>query len=120
MAFTPGIVQITTPSQSEAEILAKILVEEGLAACCSVLDNVSSYYRWEGSLQHDEECLLLCKTSAENFPGLRDKVLGLHSYDVPEILFTPVTAGSESYLAWMNDVMSRGKTGKEPVSSLNA
>ena len=32
----------------------------------------------------------------------------LHSYDVPEVLALPVTAGSEDYLAWLAGATVRG------------
>ena len=95
------IVFITCSSTSEAENLARVLVEERLAACCSIISNVASMYRWEGRIQHDEESLILCKTVSERIPALEERVHSLHSYDVPEILAVPVSHGSESYLAWL-------------------
>jgi periplasmic divalent cation tolerance protein len=99
--ITPCIVYITTGSQAEAELISRTLVAERLAACCSVQANVESWYRWEGAIQHDEECLLVCKTSRERFNAVRDRVLELHSYDVPEIIAVPVVEGSQAYLRWL-------------------
>ena len=82
-------------------MLAGTLVGERLAACCSVLSNVDSWYWWEGRVQHEEECLIFCKTSQELFDAVRTRVLELHSYDVPEIIMIPVIQGSQEYLKWM-------------------
>jgi periplasmic divalent cation tolerance protein len=96
------IIHITTGSIPEAETIAKTLVEERLAACCSVIPAVRSVYRWEGKTQHDEECLILCKTVEAVFPRIERRVRELHSYDLPELIMTPVTGGSEAYLAWVS------------------
>jgi len=85
----------------EAETIAKALVEERLAACCSLIPGVRSFYKWEDTLQNDEECLILCKTLEEVFPILERRVKELHSYDVPELILTPVTMGLKDYLDWL-------------------
>ena len=105
-SFTPCIVTVTAGSTSEAESLARALVNERLAACCSIISNVSSVYWWEDAVQHDEETLLLCKTWRELFPRMESRVRELHSYDVPEIVAMPVVEGSAPYLAWMESVLN--------------
>jgi periplasmic divalent cation tolerance protein len=62
---------------------------------------VRSVYRWEGKVVEDEEALLVLKTTSARFPALRDRVLALHPYEVPEVVALPVEAGSERYLAWV-------------------
>jgi periplasmic divalent cation tolerance protein len=108
---TPCLVYISTGSGSEAEAIAAALIEERLAACCSVLSNVHSFYRWENALQNDEECLLLCKTMAGRFEDLQNRVLELHSYDVPEIIMTPIAGGSPEYLQWLGESVTRTQNG---------
>jgi periplasmic divalent cation tolerance protein len=99
------VVFVTTPSQEKAAELARTLVEERLAACGNVLPGVRSIYRWEGKVEDDAEVLLLLKTTRERFPALRDRVLALHPYRVPEVIALPVETGSDGYLAWV-----RGET----------
>lgn len=95
------VVLVTTPSAELAAGLARTLVEERLAACGNVLPGVRSVYRWEGEVHDDTEALLVLKTSRARFEALRERVLSLHPYDVPEVLALAVEAGSASYLAWI-------------------
>ncbi len=95
------VVLVTAPSAEKAAELARALVEERLAACGNVVPGLRSVYRWEGRVQDDAEALLLLKTTRARFRALRDRVLALHPYDVPEVLALPVEAGAAPYLAWL-------------------
>ena len=95
------VVLVTTPTPERAAEIARAVVEERLAACGNVVPGLRSVYRWEGKVQEDEEALLVLKTVRARFEALRDRVLALHPYDVPEVIALPVEAGSEAYLAWL-------------------
>jgi periplasmic divalent cation tolerance protein len=101
--FEACVVYCTAASAEEAERIAEALVGERLAACCTLLPGVTSIYRWKGDVQREKECLLLIKSDRRLFERLEQRIRELHSYEVPEIIAVPVTAGSESYLAWMRD-----------------
>lgn len=72
---------ITTPPDDAAD-LARILVEERLAACVNRVP-CESVYRWDGEVHEDEEVILLAKTTDERYPALEARVLELHPYEVP-------------------------------------
>src|SRR5512139_2849116 len=95
------VVLVTTPSPERAAEIARTLVEERLAACGNVVPGIRSIYRWEGKVQDDAEALLLLKTTRARFDALRERVLALHPYDVPEVIALPVEDGTERYLAWI-------------------
>lgn len=95
------VVLVTTPSAEKAVELARALVEERLAACGNVVPGLRSVYRWEGKVQEDAEALLVLKTTRPRFEALRERVLALHPYQVPEVIALPVEAGSAAYLAWI-------------------
>ena len=95
------VVMVTAPTAERAAELARTLVEERLAACGNVLPGLRSIYRWEGKVVEEPEVLLVLKTTRGRFDALRDRVLALHPYQVPEILALPVEAGSAAYLAWV-------------------
>ncbi len=97
------VVLVTTPSPERAAEIARTLVEERLAACGNVVPGLRSIYRWEGKVQDDAEALLVLKTTRARFDALRDRVLALHPYEVPEVIALPVEAGSARYLAWIAD-----------------
>jgi periplasmic divalent cation tolerance protein len=95
------VVLVTTPTAERAVEIARALVEERLAACGNVVPGVRSIYRWEGRVQDDAEVLLVLKTTRARLEALRDRVIALHPYEVPEVIALAVDAGSEPYLAWI-------------------
>jgi len=99
------VVLVTAPSAEKAAELARTVVEERLAACGNVVPGVRSIYRWEGKVQEDAEVLLILKTQRRRFGELRDRILALHPYAVPEVLALPVEAGSDAYLDWIAQSM---------------
>jgi uncharacterized protein involved in tolerance to divalent cations len=100
------VVFITAPNVEEAERIATALVDERLAACVNVLPDCRSIYRWEGELQHDDEALMIVKSSQDAFEALEKRVIELHSYDVPEVIAVDLTAVSTDYLAFLRDSLS--------------
>lgn len=101
------IVLTTAGSQSEARRIAEVLVERKLAACVNIISRVQSIYRWEGKTQEAEEWLLLIKSNKDLFEKLKDAIKELHPYELPECLSLTVEEGSEEYLNWVNDSMTR-------------
>ncbi len=97
------VVLCSIGSADDAEHLARALVERRLAACVNVVPGVVSLYRWKGRVERDEERLLVIKTRAERFEELRDALVALHPYELPELIALPVSAGHEPYLAWLNE-----------------
>ena len=95
------LVLCTCPSLSEADAVATALIEERLAACVNRLPGIKSLYRWEGRVTHDDEILLLIKTSADLFDRLETTIKTLHPYETPEIIAVPIVAGSAEYLRWI-------------------
>ena len=92
---------VTMPDKERATSMARVLVEEGLAACVNVIPGVRSIYQWDGKVQEDEEVLCLIKTRPAVFERARDRILALHPYEVPEILAFTVDDGSAAYLEWL-------------------
>jgi periplasmic divalent cation tolerance protein len=96
------IVLTTCPDAASAERLARILVEEGLAACVNILPPMRSIYRWKGKIEDASELLLVIKSAAAHFPAIRDRLRALHPYELPEIIAVPIVDGLPAYLAWLN------------------
>lgn len=101
MATDAIVVMVTTSSKDEAIAIANHLVRHRLAACVSLFP-VSSIYTWQNQVHHDQEWQLMIKTQQDKFTELETKVRELHTYDVPEIIALPVTAGSMPYLNWIS------------------
>ncbi|MBK5970434.1 MULTISPECIES: divalent-cation tolerance protein CutA [Thiorhodovibrio] len=102
MSSPPCIAYCTCPDSDCAERIAGVLVNEGLAACVSLLPNAKSVYRWDGKLCQDTEVLMMIKTTQARLKALEARLLEEHPYDVPELIVVPVIAGSEEYLQWMD------------------
>ncbi len=91
-------------SEEEAARLGKTLVEERLAACVNVVPDVRSFYRWKNSLCDEREWILVIKGRRSQFDRLKERILELHSYELPEVLCLGVTGGHGPYLQWIEDM----------------
>lgn len=90
------IVQTTCSTKDEAKKIARLLVENKLAACIQMID-IESFYMWENEFCNDKEVLLNIKTKKENFKKIKSKIKELHSYDVPEIICVNIENVSKDY-----------------------
>jgi periplasmic divalent cation tolerance protein len=97
------IVLCTVRAPEDAERIARHLVESRLAACVNVVPAVMSIYRWKGKVETDEERLLLIKTRSEQFEALREAIVSLHPYEIPEVIALPIGAGHAPYLTWVDE-----------------
>ena len=95
------VVLVTVPDAESAARLGRTVVEEKLAACVNVIPGLRSIYEYEGKLCDEAEALCLFKTRRALYPALRDRLAGLHPYQVPEIIALPFAEGNEPYLAWL-------------------
>ncbi len=97
------VVFMTAANGEEATRLADMLVGAHLAACVQIMPEMESVYRWEGKVERQSEVLLLAKTTQAKFADLEREVRALHTYETPEIVAVPITAGSASYLEWLSN-----------------
>lgn len=96
----------TTNSMENAKKIAKILVDERLAACVNIVPYIKSFYRWEGKTVEDDEILLIIKTKNEIKDKVIKRIKELHTYQIPEIIALDITAGLPEYLKWIDDNVS--------------
>ena len=85
----------------EGNKIAKQLVEKRLAACCNIIPEIKSVYRWEGKICEDKEVLIIVKTLRKTFKKIIEEAKKIHSYDVPEIICSPIEDGSNDYFDWI-------------------
>ena len=95
------VVFSTFPSEDKAADIARTLVSDELCACVNLIPSVRSIYRWQGELCDERETLAVIKTTRERFAALRDRLIALHPYEMPEVIALPVEAGHEPYLDWI-------------------
>ena len=77
------------------------VVGERLAACVNRIPGIASTYRWKGEIHDEGEVLLLIKSTRERFAALRDRILALHPYELPEIIAVDIASGHAPYLDWI-------------------
>ncbi|MFJ8965753.1 divalent-cation tolerance protein CutA [Lentzea sp. NPDC102401] len=100
-----SVVTTTVDSAEAAESLAKGVIEARLGACVQIVP-IRSVYRWDGKVRVDAEWQCVVKTSTIRVDDLVAHIKAHHTYDVPEVVVTPVTGGNDDYLAWVSEETS--------------
>jgi periplasmic divalent cation tolerance protein len=93
----------TFPDRETAQRISNQLVSEKLAACANILPAVESIYRWKDKIETGNETLVFFKLSEDRQSTFQEKLRSLHPYEVPEIIFLPVSSGLPEYLRWVTD-----------------
>jgi len=91
----------TCPEREGALVLARALVDEGLAACINIVPGAVSLYRWQGAVEQADELQLFIKTTQAQLVTLKARVCDLHPHDVPELIVLQVADGLPAYLGWV-------------------
>jgi periplasmic divalent cation tolerance protein len=93
----------TFPDAETARRISNQLVTENFAACANILPAIESIYRWEKKIETAGETLVLFKLSEDRQSAFQEKLRSLHPYEVPEIIFVPVSSGLPEYVRWVAD-----------------
>ncbi|PXY23548.1 divalent-cation tolerance protein CutA [Prauserella sp. PE36] len=101
MATEHVIVATTTDSEDAAHALAAAAVETRTGACAQIVGPITSVYRWEGAVETASEWRVEVKTAADRAGALVEELKARHTYDVPEVIVTPITGGHTGYLDWL-------------------
>jgi periplasmic divalent cation tolerance protein len=95
------LVLTTVPIGEQGEVIARALVDERLAACVNLLAPMTSFYRWNGTVERDVERQVVIKTTSQQVAILRERVAQMHPYELPEFVVLEVADGSSAYLDWV-------------------
>jgi periplasmic divalent cation tolerance protein len=93
----------TFPDQETARRISNELVTKKFAACANILSAIESIYRWKEKIESGNETLVLFKLSADRQSAFQEKLRSLHPYEVPEIIFVPISNGLPEYLRWVTE-----------------
>jgi periplasmic divalent cation tolerance protein len=91
----------TFPDRETAQRISNQLVSEKYAACANILPSIESIYRWKGKIESGNETLVFFKLSKDRQSAFQKKLRSLHPYEVPEIIFIPISSGLPAYLRWV-------------------
>jgi periplasmic divalent cation tolerance protein len=91
----------TFPDRETAQRISNQLVAEKFAACANILPAIESIYRWKEKIETGNETLVFFKLSEDRQSTFQERLRLLHPYEVPEIIFVPVSSGLPEYLRWV-------------------
>ena len=102
--FTKEIYLIITTENDKrnAYKLANLLLEDKLIPCVT-FKNIESCFWWRGKVNQSTEVQLMIKCKKENVNKVCNKIAEWHSYEVPEIIYFPVSA-NKNYHHWVNSI----------------
>ena len=92
----------TEVDKKHAYKIADLLLEEKLTPCVS-FKNVESHFWWGGEIKESKEVQLIIKCAEKNINKLCNKISQYHSYEVPEIIYFPVSA-NDNYCKWVSSL----------------
>ncbi len=96
------LIYLIASNQLEAENIAKIIIEEKLAACVNIHQPIKSFYIWQNKLEISQEIALMIKTKASLEIKLIARIKRLHSHSIPCIISLDINGGNSDYLEWIN------------------
>src|SRR5437588_7553375 len=91
----------TFPDRETAQRISNQLVTEKFAACANILPAAESIYRWKGEIESGNETMVFFKLSEDRQSAFQEKLRSLNPYEVPEIIFLPISGGLPEYLRWV-------------------
>ena len=98
------VVLTNSPSQDNAQLIARHLLEKKLCACVNILNPCLSMYHWQEEIETANEIPMLIKAKSALFDEIQATIRKYHPYDVPEIVALPIEYGDVEYLKWINVV----------------
>lgn len=101
MDSTGVIILSTFPSEELAAEIANKVVKAKLCACVN-LTGIRSIYSWHGKVEDQHEFIALFKATAKSAKKLKEEIIRLHPYEVPEIVELKMADVSKPYLSWLS------------------
>ena len=100
-------IRITSYNVCYTKLLRKIargLLEQKLAACVNILDNVESMYWWDDKIEESSEVVLIIKCLMRKVHTVIPAIRELHPYEVPCISAWPVLKANVDFIKWVEKI----------------
>ncbi len=97
----------TVARKSEAEKIAKILLDKKIAACVQISSSVTSLFFWENKIEKSKEYVVGIKTGKNLYKEVEKVIQENHSYELPEIISIEISGGSKKYFDWMKNALKK-------------
>ena len=104
------IIKTTVKNKVTKENIINELIKNDYVSCINVIENVSSYYKWQGNVENEKEDILFIKTMKRNEKLVYEVIRVIHDYETPEIMTIAINNIDSSYLNWANESVIGKKT----------
>lgn len=93
-------VRFVCGTQFEADNIVNVLLTKGLIASAQFKE-VDSKFVWKNELVCTSECEVICYTRKCAFNDIVKVIERNHSYEVPQIICTPIELSNEKFKDWV-------------------
>ena len=99
-----GTISTTIDSIDKARVISKVILDKGLSKCIQI-STVNSIYYWKSEINDAVEYRIEIKSIDKSsiVSEIVNVVKKNHTYDIPEIVFTPIRVLSKEYKSWLDD-----------------
>ena len=97
------IISTTTDSKKNAKEIIDDILSKNLSPCIQLIDGVQSYYKWDEDVEDSLEYLILIKCTPDNEDMVKECILKLHHYEVPELISSDFNILNPDYEKWFSD-----------------
>ncbi|MCM8731949.1 divalent-cation tolerance protein CutA [Hephaestia sp. GCM10023244] len=97
-----ALVRVTFGGADEADRIARLMIDQRIAACVTIDRPCTAIFRWNGAVDTAEEVTATFTTTIALAAMLATRIAALHSYDLPVIERWPV-AVDDAVAQWIDD-----------------
>ena len=96
-----SIIYTTVTDKTQASIIVKQLVDSDMILCGNIVTNAISFFKWDGDLKSEGECIILMKCFSKNSSQIINKIEEIHPYEIPLIFSMDINQCNSKYLTWL-------------------
>ena len=101
------VIRTTTNKKIIADKISNILINQKLSPCIQITSKIISNYIWNGQFKSETEYSIQIKSILRFKDEIKDIIIKLHNYNVPEITFIDMHIINDQYKAWYNECLKK-------------